>query len=202
MHDAVFDEFARLTARLPPPRHVLEVGIAKDARSLLDLPALQRAECVGVGLDPPFQLGHARILTANAHDLGALSAASFDMVLCNSMLEHDPEFWRSLAEMRRMVRPGGYLLLGVPSYGAMGVGRVGLRQRLAARLLGHPVAALQAASLTLGFHGFPDDFYRFSSSAMKQVLLAGFENLDVVQLLSPPRLIGLGQKPMVKNHGE
>lgn len=201
MHEAVFAEFARLTANLPPPRHVLEVGIARDARSLLELPRVQGARCVGVGLDPPEYLGGARILTANAHDLGALDSESFDLVLCNSMLEHDPEFWRSLSEMRRLVLPGGHIVLGVPGYGAMGVGIGGLRRRLAALVSGQAVAAFRAASLTLGLHGYPDDYYRFSTSAMTQVLLAGFEPLKVVQLLSPPRLIGLGRKAERHTHG-
>lgn len=195
MHDAVFAEFARLTATLPPPRRVLEVGIARDAKPLLDLPALQGAECLGLGLDPPSSHPRARLVTCNAHDLGAWQDESFDLVLCNSMLEHDPEFWRSLSEMRRLVRPGGHIALGVPGFGAMGIRRGGWRRRLAALALGVPVAALRASSLTLGLHGYPDDHYRFSTSAMTQVLLAGFEPVSLRQILSPPRLIGLGRKP-------
>lgn len=37
--------------------------------------------------------------------------ASFDVVVSTEMLEHDPAPWLSLAEMRRVLRPGGHLLL-------------------------------------------------------------------------------------------
>lgn len=37
--------------------------------------------------------------------------ASFDCVVSTEMLEHDIEFWASLAEMGRVLRSGGHLLL-------------------------------------------------------------------------------------------
>lgn len=37
--------------------------------------------------------------------------ASFDVVVSTEMLEHDPAFWLSLAEMGRVLRPGGQLIL-------------------------------------------------------------------------------------------
>ena len=36
---------------------------------------------------------------------------SFDTVVSTEMLEHDSAFWLSLAEMGRVLRPGGSLLL-------------------------------------------------------------------------------------------
>lgn len=38
-------------------------------------------------------------------------ADSFDVVVCTEVLEHDPAFWRTLDEIRRVLRPGGHLLL-------------------------------------------------------------------------------------------
>lgn len=48
--------------------------------------------------------------------------ASFDVVVCTEMLEHDVAPWLSLAEMGRVLRPGGHLLLttrgnGFPEHG-------------------------------------------------------------------------------------
>ena len=43
-------------------------------------------------------------------------AASFDLVLCNSMLEHDARFWLTLEEIRRVLRAGGLAIIGVPGY--------------------------------------------------------------------------------------
>lgn len=36
---------------------------------------------------------------------------AFDVVVTTEMLEHDPTFWLSLAEIGRVLRPGGHLLL-------------------------------------------------------------------------------------------
>jgi SAM-dependent methyltransferase len=39
---------------------------------------------------------------------------SFDTVFCSQVLEHVPEPWKALAEMRRVLKPGGCLILTVP----------------------------------------------------------------------------------------
>jgi len=41
----------------------------------------------------------------------------FDVVLCTSMLEHDPHWRQSVAHMIDMLRPGGALLLTFPTPG-------------------------------------------------------------------------------------
>jgi SAM-dependent methyltransferase len=38
-------------------------------------------------------------------------ANRFDVVVSTEMLEHDPSFWLSLAEVGRVLKPGGHLLL-------------------------------------------------------------------------------------------
>ncbi len=40
--------------------------------------------------------------------------ASFDVVLCNHVLEHVPDDRRAMAELRRVMRPGGWGMLLVP----------------------------------------------------------------------------------------
>lgn len=39
---------------------------------------------------------------------------SFDTVFCSQVLEHVPEPWLALAEFRRVLKPGGALILSVP----------------------------------------------------------------------------------------
>lgn len=46
----------------------------------------------------------------NAHAL-PFADGSFDHVLCLEMLEHDELFWVSIAEMKRVLRSGGTLLI-------------------------------------------------------------------------------------------
>ena len=46
----------------------------------------------------------------NAHDL-PFDADTFDNVLCLEMLEHDTDFFRSVSEMKRVLKPGGRLVI-------------------------------------------------------------------------------------------
>lgn len=43
-----------------------------------------------------------------------LADESFDLVLCTQVLEHCLEPWKAVAEIRRILRPGGYLLASAP----------------------------------------------------------------------------------------
>lgn len=48
----------------------------------------------------------------DAHDLvETFGPESFDTVVCCEMLEHDPEFWTSLAQMGAVLKHGGRMLL-------------------------------------------------------------------------------------------
>lgn len=48
-----------------------------------------------------------------------LPSASFDAVLCTQVLEHVPDPFAALAELRRVLRPGGSLLVTVPFVGEL-----------------------------------------------------------------------------------
>lgn len=61
---------------------------------------------VGVDMRP----GPNVDVVANAHEL-PFPDESFDNVLCLEMLEHDEEFWTSIAEMKRVLKPGGTLVV-------------------------------------------------------------------------------------------
>jgi SAM-dependent methyltransferase len=87
--------------------HVLEVGsldvngsvrpLFTGVASYLGVDALD-----GAGVD----------LVLDAHQLTSkFEKASFDVVVSTEMLEHDSEFWNSLAMMGEVLKPGGHLLL-------------------------------------------------------------------------------------------
>lgn len=57
-------------------------------------------------------------LRMNAHAL-AFADGSFDAVVSTEMLEHDDEFWRSAAEMGRVLARGGALILTARGNGFM-----------------------------------------------------------------------------------
>lgn len=195
MHPDVRRAFADIISKLPAPHRVIEIGQDRAHAALIDLPQLEKvAERVAAGFNAGGTVPGISYLTASAHDLAVCPDGHFDLLLCNSMLEHDPHFWCSLAEMRRITKPGGYMVIGVPGFGAMTGPRRGWRRLAHGLIAGRNVDAAAASTPTLGLHAFPDDFYRFSRSAVDKVLLAGCSERQVIEVMSPPRLIGVGQR--------
>jgi SAM-dependent methyltransferase len=180
----VFDAFARMTQRCPSDGDILEIGATPTPDTLLALPRFQAARSrIGLDLAGPHETPGFRILAGQANAMSMFEAARFDVVLCNSMLEHDARFWLTLAEIRRVIRPGGHFLVGVPGYGPMGT----LRGAGASS-----PAWLEATAPTLGLHDFPGDYYRFSQQAVTEVFLEGFDAVDTVSVMLPPRFIAHG----------
>jgi hypothetical protein len=202
MHAAVFSAFDAICRAEAAAGAVLEIGAVPAPDTLLMLPAIARAsERVGINLQAPGEIGGCPILQADGHDLSCFGAARFDVVLCNSVLEHDGRFWLSLAEMRRVARLGALIVIGVPGYALPGFGRwrwlVGRAARLP--LLGRLCAAAAEAYLSgtpvLGLHDYPGDYYRFSAQACREILMAGLDRAEVRQILQPPRFIAWGRTP-------
>jgi molybdopterin biosynthesis enzyme len=98
--------------------------------------------------------------------------------------------------MRRVGRRGGLIVIGVPGYG---VAASHALRRFARPLasapggLGRWVAGWLASTTTLLPHHHPGDYYRFSSQAVADVLLAGLTDVQTVTIMQPPRVIGSGR---------
>ena len=198
MHPQVFQTYDELCRPWSLRGRILEVGATPDESSLLNLPALAGAtEKVGVNLNPPATFRDYTIQQLNANDLAPYADGSFDAVLCNAVLEHDRYFWRTVAEIRRVTRPGGRIILGAPGYGESRA-ELKFQRRLArlARWLGRPEGwPRQHGTLTLRVHNYPGDYYRFSEQAFREVLLEGLTEIGVRSVLQPPRIIGWGIRP-------
>lgn len=200
MSPAVFALFeAQLRARAPRGP-VLEIGAVPGADSLLQLPCLRPlTPRVGVNLEA-FPDADPPILQADANDLSRFADGHFATVVCNSVLEHDARFWLTVAEIRRVTASGGLVAIGVPGYAGMGAFGQAPLHRLPLRLLRRllPAAArtaLDASALTLGEHFFPRDLYRFSRDAVENVLMEGLREVEVHQVMAPPRFVAFGVKP-------
>jgi SAM-dependent methyltransferase len=198
VHTRVFAEFERICAARGAGGDVLEVGAVPSEDSLLRLPALAGAKSkVGINLDVPSSYADFKILRADANTLTCFADESFNTVLCNSVLEHDRCFWKSLIEMKRVTRPGGLIVIGVPAFTtlpferkASRLVRILNRLRISRALLDF----LDASTLTLRIHAFPCDYYRFSPQAVRDVFLDGLIDTELHTLMVPPRIIGAGIK--------
>ena len=198
MHPLVFAAFDRICRERNAGGDVLEIGAVASRSTLLCLPALAQARSrIGVNLAGDASFDGFAIVGANANDLASFADASFDTVLCNSVLEHDPRFWLTLAEARRVARPGALIVIGVPGYTAGPDRR--LKRLARVPVIGPVVRRLAPARLastaTLVLHDYPGDYYRFSPQAVREVFLEGLEARAVATLLSPPRLVGSGIVP-------
>lgn len=101
---------ALFQAEVAPGQTVLEWGCGAG----WNLAQLRAARRLGLDVTPGLRETVERrgveFLTAT----GALPDAAVDVVLSHHSLEHVPDPLSALAEMRRLLRPGGRLLLAVP----------------------------------------------------------------------------------------
>lgn len=195
---AAFDAACRAADIIGP---VLEIGAVPNPHTLLCLPSIQHvAARIGINQDSLCQSDEFKIMVGNANQMSGFADASFGAVLCNSTLEHDPRFWLTLAEIRRITKPGGFVAIGVPGYagmGAEGYGPLFSLSGFSSRVLAaiSRDAGLNAGTVTLGVHDYPGDYFRFSEQAVREVFLEGMTDIQIIQIMHPPRLIGTGRKP-------
>jgi len=177
VHRKIKQRFHRIVSRSGvSPQRALEVGGVTGPDSLLDAPQIAGAEryCLNL-LNMPDRDGVVTV-AGNANDMHMFDDRSFDLVLCNATLEHDKRFWLSVAEMKRVLRPGGLLVIGVPGY------------------VKDPEGDHGFSTHTYRVH-YSFDYYRFSEQAVRDVFFDGMKRVRVSRIMDPPRLIGHGYKP-------
>jgi ubiquinone/menaquinone biosynthesis C-methylase UbiE len=165
------------------------------------MPCLQEArQRVGLNKEEFPSAEGLEMIRGNANDMDCFADGFFDAVLCNSTLEHDPFFWKTLAEIHRVTASGGLIVIGVPGFAGMGVRNFAPPRSLLGRVLRFfsrtcKEDVLLAGTPTLGEHFFPGDYYRFTEQAVREVFLQGLEDAGVRKVMNPPRFIGWGRKP-------
>lgn len=191
MHSAVYAEFYRIVAGLDLSGPVLEVGATPSPDTLLAMDLLRGRERYGVNIAPASSFDGCPIIQANGNDLSFFEDGYFACVVSNATIEHDPYFWRSCAEMRRVLRPGGAAVIGAPGYGDEGnLPALGLP----APLNSPATADWPYSTLAYRYHGEPKDYYRFSPDAFREVIFEGYRDVTIRTVLVPPRHIGCGFK--------
>ena len=110
-HEFAYDSEALLRLKLATMASecdmVLDVG--QSTRSHFDLFARERIETMEINLGEP--------LADIIDDICApsrLRAGRYDGIVCLSVLEHVYDPFAAIAEIHRLLRPGGYLLLHLP----------------------------------------------------------------------------------------
>lgn len=97
-------------ARVAPGSAVLDIG-CRDGGLRRWLPPGVRYQ--GMDITPEF--AGPDIVIRDVSDGIPFEDGAFDFVFCIEVLEHVPNPWGALAEMHRVLRPGGVLVLSVPN---------------------------------------------------------------------------------------
>jgi SAM-dependent methyltransferase len=188
---ALYEDFWADAPADPEPwawrrRRELLLGEARPGERVLDLgcgagrfvAALQQAGADPVGVE----IAEAALERARANAPGAdlrlvepdgslpLEHASVDLVWCSEVLEHVADTAHLLLEVRRVLRPGGRLLVTVPFHG-----------RLKAALIG--LLRFDAHFDPLGQH-----LRFYTRASLTAVLEDGFEDVRVQPWGGPPLL--------------
>jgi len=163
-----------------PPRAVMEVGASH--KTLLDIPMFEKSRCVAlnVAFDTKSRkkLSGYELIEASGNAI-PLESGSFDCIVSSSTLEHDKAFWKTVAEVERLLAPGGVFIVGVPIYTEL------------------PTDMFHS-TLTFALHGkrYNADFYRFSEQAVREVLLGGMKLIaeTIVNRYPSPYMVASGRK--------
>jgi SAM-dependent methyltransferase len=115
--DAILcDGLARLGS--PPPTSLCDVGCHDGTKTLLWARAagIDPAACVGIDVKEREPAGGVRILRADVErEPLPLPADAVDVVVASQVLEHLKNVHHLLLEIRRILAPGGRLVVGVPN---------------------------------------------------------------------------------------
>jgi SAM-dependent methyltransferase len=178
-------------------QRILEVGALPDERCILACDELSDVpEKIGINLTETGSFQGIQVVQGDARQM-PFDDDYFDMVMAASVLEHVPDFWRAVDEMKRCLKPGGWLIISTPGYGQSEFGN---KFRKTARKLKLP-DLFQRGTTTMRIHDAPHDYYRFSKFCYRDVILDGCIDVDVWHIMEPPRIYGMGRLALPRNTG-
>ncbi len=176
-----FEEILNKQYSGKPPEAVVEVGAYHWSLLGLDVFKSSRKIALNLSFDERDKqaLAGYEIVTGNTNQL-PFADASIDCIMSCSVLEHDKYFWKSIEEIKRVLKPGGMFVVGVPVYLRLKTDRF-------------------HTTLTYHLHGisYHADFYRFSLQTIEELMLDGYEQKDIrlVRRYPNPYAVAFGIKP-------
>ena len=170
--------------------NVLGIGSSPHKKDVLYLEYFRKYggdfNTIGINLDGQFgRFNNFEVIKNDAHEM-IFDDNFFSVILCNSMLEHDGEFWLTIKEVKRVLKTGGLFIVCCPGY----------VDELAEEYADLKVESDRikydfcCATMTYQIHG--DDYYRFSERSFKEVIFKGMKDVGVISVMRPPRVIGWG----------
>ncbi len=200
MHPRVYQEFEQICSKRRVSGSVLEVGAIPSKMSLLCMKSLEKCyEKIGINLNGPYKFRDFKIMKGNANSMTCFENNRFDVVLCNALLEHDKYFWKTIAEIKRVTKSGGLIVIGAPGYTFLKAEKIKSTLRRIPLIRDFSqnqyLNLFFTATITFQIHNAPGDYYRFSPQTFKEVFFDGMDDVEVRSIMLPPRIIGAGIKP-------
>lgn len=149
----------------------LEVGYGAGALQIALAPAVDELHGIDLDADPEpvralLETRGLRSELAQGSVLGLpYPDAHFDLVFCFSVIEHLREYEKALSEMRRVLRPGALMLLGMPSVNKL----------------------MEAGFFAIGFKGIDDHHVTTPAEVRRSFSRAGFRERTSHHLDLPAR---------------
>lgn len=190
MHLKIYKKIEEILHQNNVSGKILEVGAMPSTESLLASKILDGCDKVGINLIGSKSFADFKIIEGNANNMNMFKDETFDCVVCNAVLEHDKYFWKSISEMKRILKKNGLLIIGTPSYTNFWV------HKITRFIVGKNFVSDFFENMTFCFkiHDYPGDYYRYSEQTHKDVFLKGFKNVQIQTLMCPPRTISYGFK--------
>jgi len=166
----------------------LEIGGEGPQHAVLLHPEFASQEREFIGRRTGRASGGMRILVADPNDMREHYAdGRFGTVMWINAFQHDKQFWRTLDEIKRVLMPGGTLIVVAPGF-SRSAGQAGIS------ITGQKGNAIADATITYKVHDVPD-YWRLSPQGLRDAALDGFEVRDVKVMMMPPRIFGIAVKP-------
>ena len=184
----IIREFQTLAATYHARGPYLELGVGtpKSAILLSEYFKGEERHIIGLG-EAPARDGVA-FHRGDSNDMRNLfEDGRFLTVLWNGALVHDKFFWRSLEEIKRVLAPAGVLIAAAPDFSRSAT-QAGIK------VVGPKGNAIPNATMTHSVHPTRPDYWRISPQAMKNMILDGFDILEVREAMMPSRVFGVGVK--------
>jgi len=110
MTPQILQWLVKVRTQIGQPSSVLEVGSLNVNGSVRQVFG-NASEYIGVDM----REGKDVDFVVNGHDLvEKYGEARFEMVVCCETLEHDDQFWVTVDNMRRVLKPGGWMIITNP----------------------------------------------------------------------------------------
>ena len=167
----------------------LEIGVGPTEHAALLSKAFQPEERHAIGHGEALIQNGVVFHRGDPNDMrNQFEDGRFSTVFWNDALMHDPFFWRTLEEIRRVLAQGGVLIVAVSDFSKSSAEK-------GFKVIGQRGNPIPNVTITRDIRGVRPDYWRISPQAMRKTILNGYDVREVREAMMPSRVFGVGVKP-------